>query len=58
MEREITNFRKSSASANGEQCISVGCGGGTVAVKDTQDWGGSTLAITLEAWAAFTSSLR
>jgi Domain of unknown function (DUF397) len=58
MEREITNFRKSTASANGEQCISVGSGTGTVAVKDTKDWGGFTLAITPEAWAAFTSSLR
>jgi hypothetical protein len=54
----IVNFRKSSYSATGEQCIAAGSGQGTVAVKDTKDWDGFTLNVSAAAWSKFTSAIK
>jgi hypothetical protein len=52
------NYRKSTYSANGEQCVSVGSENGTVAVKDTKDWSGFTLSVGARAWSKFTGDLK
>jgi hypothetical protein len=54
----IMNWRKASRSATGEQCIAVGSGNGTIAVKDTKNWDGPTLSISGTAWTSFLSTLR
>jgi len=51
-------WRKSSYSdANGGQCVEVANGNG-VAVRDTNDRDGATLAFTVSAWQEFTGSLK
>jgi hypothetical protein len=58
MDKQIMNYRTASYSANGEQCIAVGSGSSTVAVKDTKDWDGFTLSISSAAWTSFLFTLR
>ena len=51
-------WRTSSYSTgDGGQCVEV-AGGNDVAVRDTKDRDGATLAFTVEAWQAFTGSLK
>jgi hypothetical protein len=52
------DWRKSSYSgANGGQCVEV-ASAGDVAVRDTADRDGITLAFSAEAWQQFTRHLR
>jgi hypothetical protein len=59
MERKITNWRKASASANGEACLEAGTCRDGVAVRDSQQGGqGPVLSISPAAWSRFVGSLR
>lgn len=58
MDKQVMNYRTASYSANGEQCIAVGSGSGTVAVKDTKNWDGFTLNVSANAWSRFTSTIK
>jgi len=55
---EVT-WRKSRYSGNGGgNCVEVGTATAAVAVRDTTDRGGVTLAFTAGAWAAFTAEVK
>jgi hypothetical protein len=58
MAEQVVNWRKSSASANGEACVEVGNSADTIAIRDTTDRGGSTLSVPATAWTAFLATLR
>jgi hypothetical protein len=60
MERQVTNWRKSRASANGgEQCVEVGTTSDGVAVRDTKDNGnGPVLRVSPDEWRRFTTSAK
>jgi hypothetical protein len=58
MAKQVTNWRKSTASATGEQCVEVGSTAGTIAIRDTHDRGGHALQVPAATWARFTASLR
>ena len=57
---ESAAWRKSSYSGtNGGGCVEAGIADqGLILVRDTTNRGGAMLAISAEAWQAFTSSLR
>jgi hypothetical protein len=56
---DILNWRKASYSGNGGgNCVEVGTVPGSVAVRDTTDRDGATLAFTADAWQAFTGLLK
>ena len=57
MGETVINWRKSSASANGETCVEV-ASTDAVHVRDTTDRGGFTLSVSPSAWQTFTASLR
>lgn len=50
-------WRKSSYSGNGGNCVEVGRAGSAVAVRDTKDRDGGTLAFSASAWATFVSTV-
>jgi hypothetical protein len=53
-----SNWRKSSHSgSNGGECVEVATAG-TVLVRDTADRSGPMLTFTVEAWRAFTETIR
>jgi hypothetical protein len=55
----VTAWRKASYSGNGgNDCVEVGQGSDTVAVRDTKDHDGATLSVPAGAWASFTASLK
>lgn len=59
LERQVTNWRKSSASANGgEQCVEVGTGQDAAFIRDTANRDGFTLSVPAAAWRAFTARVR
>ena len=59
MERKITNWRKASASANGEACVEAGSMPGAVCVRDTmQDGLGPVLNIDPAAWTRFLAIIK
>lgn len=51
------DYRKSSRSMANGNCVEAGNGPGAVLVRDTTDRGGSALAFSAEAWAAFTARI-
>jgi Domain of unknown function (DUF397) len=52
-------WRKSTYSNNGGNCVETASAApGVVAVRDSQDPGGTALAFTPEQWTAFTSILK
>jgi hypothetical protein len=52
-------WRKSSYSGNGGgDCVEVGQAASAVAVRDTRDRDGGTLAFSAAAWAWFTASVK
>jgi hypothetical protein len=52
------DWRKSSYSSNGGECVETASGDGSVLVRDTTDRGGLTLSVPASTWSAFTVSLR
>ena len=52
MAEQVVNWRKSSASANGEQCVEVGNSADAIAIRDTTNWGGFTLSVPATACSA------
>jgi hypothetical protein len=54
------DWRKSSYSSNGgADCVEAGSTSGAILIRDTKDRErGPVLRISLDAWAAFTTSLR
>lgn len=51
-------WRKSSYSGGNGNCVETAGRDGVVAVRDTTDRAGVTLAFTAGAWERFTTSLR
>jgi hypothetical protein len=58
MDKEYTNWRKSSRSNGSGQCLETASASGAVAVRDTEDRDGVILTITAEAWQRFTNGLK
>nr|MDT0661703.1 DUF397 domain-containing protein [Micromonospora sp. DSM 115978] len=60
MFEEFVQWRKSSRSDGGENCLEVAVGRGTgrVAVRDTKDRSGPLLAFSLEQWMRFLDCAR
>jgi hypothetical protein len=53
------DWRKSSYSGNGINCVEAGRAPGTVLVRDTKDHGnGPVLRFTPESWTRFTASIK
>ena len=53
------SWRKSTRSGNnGGDCVEVGTAPGSVAVRDTKDRDGRTLAFTAGAWRSFAASVK
>jgi hypothetical protein len=57
MEQQLGNWRKSTASANGADCVEV-ASAGNVAVRDTKDKDGFTLTVPAGTWTTFLAALR
>ncbi|MGH2620973.1 MAG: DUF397 domain-containing protein [Anaerolineales bacterium] len=51
-------WRKSSRSSNIANCVEVALLDGAVAVRDSKQPTGGTLAVPPRAWASFTTALR
>jgi len=58
MVSEYADWRKASYSNGQGACVEAATGAGTVAVRDTTNPDGGTLAFSAEAWQRFTSELK
>jgi hypothetical protein len=62
MDRQHTDmqddWRKASYSNGSGACVETASNAGTVAVRDTSDRDGRTLAFTADAWASFINGLK
>jgi hypothetical protein len=58
MENTDMNWRKTTYSNGGENCVETASGSGVVLVRDTKDRDGGTLAFSAGAWERFTASLQ
>jgi hypothetical protein len=54
---QLDNWRKSTASANGSDCVEVSSGD-SIAIRDTRNRDGCTLNVPADAWTAFLAALR
>ena len=54
----MMDWRKSSYSQNGGNCIETAGGAGNVLVRDTTNRDGGTLVVSAAAWQAFTAEIR
>ena len=52
------NWRKSSYTHNGGNCVETASGDGVILVRDTKHRDGGALAFGPEAWARFLTSIR
>jgi len=57
MEGTMMDWRKSTYSQNGGDCVETASDAGNVLVRDTTNRGGGTLSFDAAAWAKFTKSL-
>jgi Domain of unknown function (DUF397) len=51
-------WRKSSASADGGNCVEVACAHSSVLVRDSQDQSGTVLEFTPALWRSFVRQIR
>lgn len=58
MDSNYMDWRKASYSNGTGQCVETASSAGTVAVRDTANRGGGTLAFSAGAWAAFVAGLK
>jgi len=58
MEGTLMNWRKSTYSSNGGNCVETASGNGAVMVRDTTNCDGVALVIDAAAWSKFTSSIK
>jgi hypothetical protein len=58
MENTDMNWRKTTYSNGGENCVETASGSGVVLVRDTKDRDGGTLTFGAGAWERFTASLQ
>jgi Domain of unknown function (DUF397) len=58
MVNEYANWRKASYSNGQGQCVETASNAGSVAVRDTTNRHGETLAFSADAWASFVSGLK
>jgi len=54
----MMDWRKSSYSQNGGNCVETASGAGNVLVRDTTNRDGGTLVVSAAAWQAFTAGIR
>jgi Domain of unknown function (DUF397) len=52
------NWRKSTYSLSNGNCVEVGAGQGTVAVRDSRDPDGPAIDVSPRAWIEFTAYLK
>jgi hypothetical protein len=52
------NWRKSTYSLSNGNCVEVGAGQGTVAVRDSRDPDGPLIDVSPQAWITFTASIK
>jgi hypothetical protein len=52
------NWRKSTASADGPNCVQIASTGHTVLVRDSSDQSGSVLAFSSAQWSAFVERVQ
>ncbi|MDA3649636.1 DUF397 domain-containing protein [Saccharopolyspora indica] len=58
VQQEPTNWRKSSRSVNGSNCVEVGRVEGGAAVRDTKDRAAGYFTTTSGQWASFIAALK
>ena len=54
----LVTWRKSSYSANGDECVEVAVSQPEVLIRDTKDRAGGTIAVPPAQWRSFLSRLR
>lgn len=52
------NWRKSTYTNGGENCVETASGSGVVLVRDTKDRTGGTLTFPAATWQSFANSLK
>ena len=52
------NWRKSTHSLSNGNCVEVGTGQGTIAVRDSTDPGGPVIDLSPQAWITCTARLK
>ena len=58
MEGSDMNWRKSTYTNGGENCVETASGSGVVLVRDSKDRTGGTLAFPAATWQSFANSLK
>jgi Domain of unknown function (DUF397) len=58
MDNAYTNWRTATYSNGSGQCVEAASNARTVAVRDSINRDGGTLAFAADVWAAFTASLK
>ncbi|MFI2649664.1 DUF397 domain-containing protein [Micromonospora fulviviridis] len=57
-EPTFTNWRKSTKSSGGGNCVEVAHAGPAVGVRDTKNRNGGTLVFSAKGWGSFLAGLR